>query len=87
MYYEIGKTKSKKIELLGFKFKINLYKHEDNIDVTLVDENNVFIDSIQIYDEYAGITTAQEILEQSAFTWIEQNTDEADRIMNRVMQW
>ncbi|WP_436962755.1 DUF1108 family protein [Staphylococcus shinii] len=87
MYYEIGTTKSKKIELLGFKFKINLYKHEDNIDVTLVDENNVFIDSIQIYDEYAGITTAQEILEQSAFTWIEQNTDEADRIMNRVMQW
>ncbi|PTI25072.1 DUF1108 family protein [Staphylococcus xylosus] len=87
MYYGIGTIKSKKIELLGFKFKINLYKHEDNIDVTLVDENNVFIDSIQIYDEYAGITTAQEILEQSAYTWIEQNTDEVDRIMNRVMQW
>lgn len=87
MYYEIGTSKSKKIELLGFKFRITLYKHEDNIEVTLVDENNVFIDSIQIYDEYAGITTAQEILEQSAYTWIEQNTDEADRIMNRVMQW
>ncbi|WP_436870174.1 DUF1108 family protein [Staphylococcus shinii] len=87
MYYEIGTTKNKKIELLGFKFKINLYKFQDNVDVTLVDENNVFIDSIQIYDEYAGITTAQELLEQSAYTWIEQNTDEADRIMNRVMQW
>ncbi|MGO2869169.1 MAG: DUF1108 family protein [Staphylococcus equorum] len=87
MYYGIGTSKSKKIELLGFKFRITLYKHEDNIEVTLVDENNVFIDSIQIYDEYAGITTAQEILEQSAYTWIEQNTDEADRIMNRVMQW
>ena len=86
MYYEIGTTK-KKIELLGFKFKINLYKFQDNVDVTLVDENNVFIDSIQIYDEYAGITTAQELLEQSTYTWIEQNTDEADRIMNRVMQW
>ncbi|WP_436871432.1 DUF1108 family protein [Staphylococcus pseudoxylosus] len=87
MYYEIGTTKSKKIELLGFKFRIDLYKNEDNIGVTLVDENNVSIDSIQIYDEYAGITTAQELLEQSAYTWIEQNTDEADRIMNRVMQW
>lgn len=87
MYYEVGISKSKKIELLGFKFKINLYKHEDNIDVTLVDENNEFIDAIQIYDEYAGLTTAQEILEQAAFNWIEQNTDEADRIMNRVMQW
>ncbi|MFJ1244996.1 DUF1108 family protein [Bacillus amyloliquefaciens] len=21
------------------------------------------------------------------YNWIEQNTDEADRIMNRVMQW
>lgn len=87
MYYEIGTTKSKVIKLLGFNFKINLYKHEDNIEVTLVNESNDFIDSVPIYDEYAGITTAQEILEQSAFTWIEQNTDEADRIMNRVMQW
>lgn len=87
MYYEIGTTKSKKIQLLGFDFKINLYKHEDNIEVVLASKNNEIIDSIQIYDEYAGIATAQEILEQSAFTWIEQNTDEADRIMNRVMQW
>ena len=87
MYYEIGTTKSKAIELLGFKFRINLYREEDNIGVTLVDQNNKFIDAIQIYDEYAGLTTAQEILEQAALNWIEQNTDEADRIMNRVMQW
>ena len=87
MYYEIGTTKNKVIKLLGFEFRINLYKHNDNIEVTLVNKNKEYIDSIQIYDEYAGITTAQEILEQSAFTWIEQNTDEADRIMNRVMQW
>ncbi|MGW7906953.1 DUF1108 family protein [Staphylococcus pseudoxylosus] len=87
MYYEIGTTKSKVIKLLGFEFRINLYKHNDNIEVTLVNKNKEYIDSIQIYDEYAGIATAQEILEQSAFTWIEQNTDESDRIMNRVMQW
>ncbi|WP_436952022.1 DUF1108 family protein [Staphylococcus shinii] len=87
MYYEIGTTKSKVIKLLGFEFRINLFKKEDNIEVTLLNKNNDFIDSIQIYDEYAGIATAQEILKQSAFTWIEQNTDEADRIMNRVMQW
>ncbi|PTI68071.1 hypothetical protein BU110_00520 [Staphylococcus shinii] len=87
MYYKIGTTKSKKIVLLGFKFRIDLYKNEDNIGVMLVNNKNEVIDGIQIYDEYAGITTAQEILEQSAFTWIEQNTDEADRIMNRVMQW
>ena len=87
MYYETGTSKSKKIQLLGFDFKINLYKHDDNIEVTLLNENNYFIDSVPIYDEYAGIATAQELLEQSAFTWIEQNTDEADRIMNRVMQW
>ncbi|MDW8798663.1 MAG: DUF1108 family protein [Staphylococcus pseudoxylosus] len=87
MYYEIGTTKSKVIKLLGFEFKINLFKKEDNIEVVLASKNNEIIDSIQIYDEYAGIATAQEILEQSAFTWIEQNTDESDRIMNRVMQW
>lgn len=87
MYYEISTTKSKVIKLLGFEFRIMLYKHEDNIEVTLLNESNDFIDSVPIYDEYAGIATAQEILEQSAFTWIEQNTDEADRIMNRVMQW
>ncbi|AVQ35768.1 DUF1108 family protein [Staphylococcus kloosii] len=87
MYYEVGTTKSKKIELLGFKFKINIYRNEDSIDVTLVDENNKFIDAIQIYEEYAGLTTAQEILEQAAFNWIYENTSETDRIMNRVMQW
>ncbi|MFQ3872624.1 DUF1108 family protein [Staphylococcus sp. Mo2-1] len=87
MYYEIGTTKSKVIKLLGFEFKINLFKKEDNIEVVLASKNNEIIDSIQIYDEYTGIATAQEILEQSAFTWIEQNTDESDRIMNRVMQW
>lgn len=87
MYYETGTSKSKKIQLLSFDFKINLYKHDDNIEVTLLNKNDDFIDSVPIYDEYAGITTAQELLEQSAFTWIEENTDEADRIMNRVMQW
>ncbi|MDW8564293.1 MULTISPECIES: DUF1108 family protein [Staphylococcus] len=87
MYYETGTSKSKKIQLLGFDFKINLYKHDDNIEVTLLNENNDFIDGIHIYDEYAGMATAQEILEYSAYIWIEQNTDEADRIMNRVMQW
>lgn len=87
MYYEIGTTKSKKIQLLGFEFEIALYKNEDNIEVVLASKNNEIIDSMQIYDEYAGIATAQEILEQSAFTWIEENTDESDRIMNRVMQW
>lgn len=87
MYYEIGTTKSKEIKLLGFKFRIDLYKHEDSVEVILVNHNSRIIDRAQIYDEYAGITTAQEILEQSAYTWIENNTDESDRIMNRVMQW
>ncbi|MDW4160618.1 DUF1108 family protein [Staphylococcus saprophyticus] len=88
MYYKINYESKKVINIQGFQFILRVRKmtqFEVNISIETLD--SLSIDEILVADEELGVNTAREILEQSAFTWIEQNTDEADRIMNRVMQW
>ncbi|MDW4443373.1 DUF1108 family protein [Staphylococcus saprophyticus] len=88
MYYRINDESKKVINIQGFQFILRVRKmtqFEVNISIETLD--SLSIDEILVADEELGVNTAREILEQSAFTWIEQNTDEADRIMNRVMQW
>lgn len=88
MYYKINDESKKVINIQGFQFILRVRKmtqFEVNISIETLD--SLSIDEILVADEELGVNTAREILEQSAFTWIEQNTDEADRIMNRVMQW
>lgn len=88
MYYRINDESKKIINVQGFQFVLGVRKKtqfEANISVETLD--NLFIDEILVSDEELGLNTAREILEQSVFKWIDENTDEADRVMSAVMTW
>ncbi|MEB7507142.1 DUF1108 family protein [Staphylococcus xylosus] len=87
MYYEIHDENRKIINVQGFHFTLRARKMvglEVNISIETMQHD--VIDEMTI-DEESGIDYAREYLERSVFNWLEENTDEADRIMNRVMQW
>lgn len=88
MYYRINDESKKVINIQGFQFILRVRKmtqFEVNISIETLD--SLSIDEILVADEELGVNTAREILEQSVFKWIDDNTDEADRVMSAVMTW
>ena len=88
MYYGINDESKKVINIQGFQFILRVRKmtqFEVNISIETLD--SLSIDEILVADEELGVNTAREILEQSVFKWIDENTDEADRVMSAVMTW
>ncbi|HCW7370373.1 TPA: DUF1108 family protein [Staphylococcus aureus] len=86
MYYEIGEVCQKVINVDGFDFKLAVKKQDYSILVNVLDLEDRFIDGINITDEN-DLYTALDILNQSIYEWIEENTDERDRLINLVMRW
>ncbi|HEI9143852.1 TPA: DUF1108 family protein [Staphylococcus aureus] len=86
MYYKIGDVCQKVINVDGFDFKLAVKKQDYSILVKVLDLEDRFIDSINITDEN-DLYTALDILNQSIYEWIEENTDERDRLINLVMRW
>ncbi|GJF76431.1 DUF1108 family protein [Staphylococcus argenteus] len=85
MYYKIGDVCQKVINVDGFDFKLAVKKQDYSILVNVLDLEDRFIDSINITDEN-DLYTALDILNQSIYEWIEENTDERDRLINLVMK-
>lgn len=86
MYCKIGDVCQKVINVDGFDFKLAVKKQDYSILVNVLDLEDRFIDSINITDEN-DLYTALDILNQSIYEWIEENTDERDRLINLVMRW
>lgn len=87
MYYEIGEIRRNFIIVDGFTFHVKGTKTQFGVFVEITDKHENLVDSAEINDEDLGLQLSHEIFERSIYNWIEQNTDEPDRIMNRVMQW
>ncbi|MEM5397309.1 DUF1108 family protein [Staphylococcus gallinarum] len=88
MYYEINDENKKVINVQGFNFILRVRKQTHfEVNISIETLQHEVIDEILVSDEELGVNAAREILEQSVFNWIEENTDEADRIMNKVMAW
>ncbi|MEB8150509.1 DUF1108 family protein [Staphylococcus xylosus] len=88
MYYRINDESKKIINIQGFQFILRVRKvtqFEVNVSIETIEQE--LVDEIVIADEELGVNAAREILEQSVFNWLEENTDEADRVMSKVMQW
>ncbi|MBW7449309.1 DUF1108 family protein, partial [Staphylococcus aureus] len=81
-----GDVCQKVINVDGFDFKLAVKKQDYSILVNVLDLEDRFIDSINITDEN-DLYTALDILNQSIYEWIEENTDERDRLINLVMRW
>ncbi|HDF9040946.1 TPA: DUF1108 family protein [Staphylococcus aureus] len=86
MYYKIGDVCQKVINVDRFDFKLAVKKQDYSILVNVLDLEDRFIDGINITDEN-DLYTALDILNQSIYEWIEENTDERDRLINLVMRW
>lgn len=88
MYYEINEETKKVVNIQGFHFTLRVKKiTQFEVNISIETLQHEVIDEILVSDEELGVNTAREMLEQSVFNWIEENTDEADRIMNKVMAW
>ncbi|NQD99138.1 DUF1108 family protein [Staphylococcus xylosus] len=88
MYYKINDESKKIINVQGFQFILRVRKvtqFEVNVSIETIEQE--LVDEIVVADEGLGVNAAREILEQSVFNWLEENTDEADRVMSTVMQW
>lgn len=88
MYYKINDESKKIINVQGFQFILRVRKvtqFEVNVSIETIEQE--LVDEIVVADEELGVNTAREILEQSVFNWLEENTDEADRVMSTVMKW
>ncbi|MDW8551093.1 DUF1108 family protein [Staphylococcus nepalensis] len=88
MYYKINDENKKIINVQGFQFILRVRKvtqFEVNVSIETIEQE--LVDEIVVADEELGVNAAREILEQSVFNWLEENTDEADRVMSAVMQW
>lgn len=88
MYYRINDETKKIINIQGFQFILRVRKvtqFEVNVSIETIEQE--LVDEIVVADEELGVNAAREILEQSVFNWLEENTDEADRVMSKVMQW
>lgn len=88
MYYKINDESKKIINVQGFQFILRVRKvtqFEVNVSIETIEQQ--LVDEIVVADEELGVNAAREILEQSVFNWLEENTDEADRVMSTVMQW
>lgn len=87
MYYRINDESKKIINVQVFQFILRVRKvtqFEVNVSIETIEQE--LIDEI-VVDEELGVNTAREILEQSVFNWLKENTDEADRVMSVVMKW
>ncbi len=88
MYYKINDESKKIINVQGFQFILRVRKvtqFEVNVSIETIEQE--LVDEIVVADEELGINAAREVLEQSVFNWLEENTDEADRVMSAVMKW
>ncbi|MCO4357964.1 hypothetical protein BU586_11145 [Staphylococcus agnetis] len=84
MYYEIGQEFSKTIKIDGFEFYMYVAKTEFSVNVAIQDRDGNTVSEIKISD-LSGMDSATDLLTQDARTWIEQNVDEYDHIMNQLL--
>ncbi|WP_250663614.1 DUF1108 family protein, partial [Escherichia coli] len=86
MYYEIGDMIRKNIHVNGFDFKLFILKGHMGISIQVKDMNNVPIKHAYVVDEN-DLDMASDLFNQAIDEWIEENTDEQDRLINLVMRW
>ncbi|EHJ08396.1 DUF1108 family protein [Staphylococcus simiae] len=86
MYYKIGDVAQKVIRFEGFDFKLAVKKQDYGVLISILDLEGRYVAGMNIEEE-SDIYVATDNLQQAMREWIEENTDERDRLMNLVMEW
>lgn len=86
MYYKTGDVCQKIINVDGFDFRLRVKKRAYSVEIVVLDPERNSIDGLLVSDEN-DLYTALDILKQTIYEWIENNTDEQDKLINLIMKW
>ncbi|HDF6486028.1 TPA: DUF1108 family protein [Staphylococcus aureus] len=86
MYYKTGDVCQKIINVDSFDFRLRVKKRAYSVEIVVLDHEGNPIDGLLVSDEN-DLYTALDILKQSIYEWIENNTDEQDKLINLIMKW
>ncbi len=80
MYFEQGAVVCHKFKVNGFEFMREIAREDDHISILVSTVNNVYVTKTAV-SSLSDIEIAEEIIKQDVYTFIEEQTDELDKIM------
>ncbi|MCD8914242.1 DUF1108 family protein [Staphylococcus simulans] len=80
MYFEQGAIVRHKFKVDGFEFMREIAREDDHISILVSTVNNAYVTKTAVAS-LSDIETAEEIIKQDVYTFIEEQTDELDKIM------
>ncbi|UXR31858.1 DUF1108 family protein [Staphylococcus simulans] len=80
MYFEQDTVVRHKFKVDGFEFMREIAREDDHISILVSTVNNVYVTKTAVAS-LSDIETAEEIIKQDVYTFIEEQTDELDKIM------
>ncbi|EGQ3902548.1 DUF1108 family protein [Staphylococcus pseudintermedius] len=80
MYFKKGSKVSHILNIEGFKFRRETTRENNKIRVVIMTLEYEYVDEVVVFD-LNHIHEAEEVLKQSVFDYIENRTDELDKVM------
>lgn len=85
MYFKSGEEYTGIIEVEGFKFRKHVTREDDYILIEIADMAYRVIAKTKVYD-ISDVDIAQEVLSARLYDYIENETDELDKIMVQLIK-
>ncbi|MBH9581762.1 DUF1108 family protein [Staphylococcus felis] len=85
MYFKSGEEYTGIIEVEGFKFRKHVTREDDYILIEIADMAYRVIAKTKVYD-ISDVDLAQEVLSARLYDYIENETDELDKIMIQLIK-
>lgn len=85
MYFKSGEEYTGIIEIEGFKFRKHVTREDDYILIEIADMAYRVIAKTKVYD-ISDVDLAQEVLSARLYDYIENETDELDKIMVQLIK-
>ncbi|WP_281197550.1 DUF1108 family protein [Staphylococcus felis] len=85
MYFKSGEEYTGIIEVEGFKFRKHVTREDDYILIEIADMAYRVIAKTKVYD-ISDVDIAQEVLSARLYDYIENETDELDKIMIQLIK-
>ncbi|MDK3882539.1 DUF1108 family protein [Staphylococcus intermedius] len=85
MYFPTGEEYTGIIEIEGFKFRKHVIRQDDYILIEISDMAYRTVAETKVYD-ISDVDIAQEVLSVALYNYIENETDDLDKIMSRFIK-
>ncbi|PCF64545.1 DUF1108 family protein [Staphylococcus intermedius] len=85
MYFKNGEEYSGIIEVEGFKFRKHVTRQDDYILIEITDMTYKTVAETKVYD-VSDVDIAQEVINVALYDYIENQTDDLDKIMAQLIK-